>query len=65
MRCLIEWTCLILAILGVVIIFGAVGNDDLMMALGVNYPLRYTLLKILVGTVLIVPEGVLAWLTKD
>lgn len=65
MRCLIEWTCLILAILGVVIIFGAVGNDDLMMALGVNYPLRYTLLKILVGCVLIVPEGVLAWLTKD
>lgn len=65
MRSLIEWTCLILAILGVVIIFGAVGNDDLMMELGVNYPLRYTLLKILVGCVLIVPEGVLAWLTKD
>ena len=65
MRCLIEWTCLILAILGVVIIFGAVGNDDLMMALGVNYPFRYTLLKILVGCILIVPEGVLAWVTKD
>lgn len=65
MRSLIEWTCLILAILGVIIIFGAVGNDDLMMELGVNYPLRYTLLKILVGCVLIVPEGVYAWLTKD
>lgn len=65
MRCLIEWTCLALAILGVIIIFGAVGNDDLMMELGVAYPFRYTLLKILVGCVLIVPEGVLAWLTKD
>jgi hypothetical protein len=56
---------MILAILGVVIIFGAVGNDDLMMALGVAYPLRYTLLKILVGCALIIPEGVLAWVTKD
>lgn len=65
MRCLIEWTCLILAILGVIVIFGAVGNDDLMMELGVNYPLRYTLLKILIGCVLVIPEGVLAWVTKD
>jgi len=65
MRSLIEKICLALAIIGVVIILGAVGNDDLMMALGVAYPLRYTLLKILVGCVLIVPEGVLAWLTKD
>jgi hypothetical protein len=48
----------------VIVIFGAVGNDDLMMALGVAYPLRYTLLKILVGCALIVPEGVLVWLTK-
>ncbi len=65
MRSLIEKVCLALAILGVVIIFGAVGNDDMMMQLGVNYPFRYTLLKILVGCVLIIPEGVLAWVTKD
>lgn len=65
MRCLIEKVCLALAILGVIIIFGAVGNDDLMMELGVYYPFRYTLLKILVGTALIVPEGVYAWVTKD
>lgn len=65
MRSLIEKVCLALAILGVIIIFGAVGNDDLMMELGVNYPLRYTLLKILIGCVLVVPEGVLAWVTKD
>ena len=65
MRCLIEKICLALAIIGVVIIFGAVGNDDMMMQLGVDYPFRYTLYKILVGCALIVPEGVYAWLTKD
>ena len=65
MRCLIEKVCLALAILGVIIIFGAVGNDDLMMELGVNYPFRYTMMKILVGCALIVPEGIQAWVTKD
>lgn len=46
----------VLAVVGVFVIAGAMGNDDVMVMSHVAYPLAETLRTVLVGTALIVPE---------
>lgn len=45
-----------LAVIGVFVIAGAMGNDDVMVMSHVAYPFVETLRTVLVGTALIVPE---------
>lgn len=46
----------VLAVIGVFVIAGAMGNDDVMVMSHVAYPLAETLKTILIGVALIVPE---------
>ena len=46
----------VLAVIGVFVIAGAMGNDDVMVMSHVAYPLAETMKAILVGVALIVPE---------
>lgn len=46
----------VLAVVGVFVIAGAMGNDDVMVMSHVAYPLVETLKAVLVGVALIVPE---------
>lgn len=62
---MVERICTILAILGVIVIFGAVGQDDYMTEIGQVYPLYLTIAKIMLGTAMIVPEGIRAWMTQQ
>lgn len=58
MTCLKKLIPEILMILGMLIIVGAVGHDEYMMEIGQYYPLHLTAGKILLGLVLMIPEGV-------
>lgn len=46
----------VLAVVGVFVIAGAMGNDDVMVMSHVVYPLAETMKTVLVGVALIVPE---------
>lgn len=57
MTCLKKLIPEILMILGMLIVVGAVGHDDYMMEIGQYYPLYLTAGKVLLGMVLMIPEG--------
>ncbi len=46
----------VLAVIGVFVIVGAMGNDDVMVMSHVAYPLVETMKAVLVGVALIMPE---------
>lgn len=46
----------VLAVIGVFVIAGAMGNDDVMVMSHIAYPLVETLKAVLVGVALIVPD---------
>lgn len=48
----------ILMVLGMLIVVGAVGHDDYMMEIGQYYPVSHTVVKVLIGLLLTIPEGV-------
>lgn len=55
----------ILMVLGILTIIGAVGHDDYMMEIGQAFSLAHTMLKILLGVLLMVPESVKACLMME
>lgn len=67
MRCskMIEKACAVLTLMGVIVIFGAVGQSDYMTEIGQVYPLHLTIAKIMLGTAMIVPECVRTWITQQ
>lgn len=57
--------CTVLAVLGVIVIFGAVGQSDYMSEIGQVYPLKWTVFKIMLGVGMIVPESVRTWIEQQ
>lgn len=52
-------------VLGILTIIGAVGHDDYMIEIGQTLSLAQTMLKILLGVLLMVPESVKACLMME
>lgn len=55
----------ILMVLGIITVIGAVGHDDYMIEIGQTLSLAQTMLKILLGVLLMVPESVKACLMME
>ena len=58
MTCLKKVIPEILMLIGMAIIIGAVGHDEYMTEIGQYYPVSHTLMKIVVGFLLTIPESV-------
>lgn len=54
-----------LLLLGVLLISGAIGYDDYIVAIGVAYPLRHTMFKIGVGVALCCFGLLFLWISND
>lgn len=53
---LVQIVIRLMAIVGVLLFIGAIGNDDYMTEIGVYYPVSSTVIKMCVGIIFTIPE---------